>query len=67
MNTSRFLALAAIALLAVAIVPVSTADNRASCDIVSTSDAPQADHVWSTGAAKICAVYLNTNDAALFR
>lgn len=68
MNTSRFLALAAIALMAVATVPASTGtDNRSTCGIALTSDAQKLDHVRSTGAAKICAMYLNTIDAALSR
>jgi hypothetical protein len=70
MQTSRCLALAAIALVAVATVPVSTgAERSGSCGIALTSDAQfrQHDRVRSAGAAKICAIYLNTIDASLTR
>jgi hypothetical protein len=70
MNTSRFLAVAVIALVAVAALPVSTeTENRSACGIALTSDAQfkQLDRVRSTGAAKICAMYLNTIDAQLSR
>ena len=70
MNSPRFLALAVIALVAIAAVPGSTgADNRSSCGIALTSDAnfQRLDRVQSVGAAKICAIYLNTIDARLAR
>jgi hypothetical protein len=70
MKTTRFLALAVIAVVAVAVIPVSTgADNRGTCGIALTSDAyfKRLDRVQSAGAAKICAMYLNTIDAQLSR
>jgi hypothetical protein len=65
---SRFLALAVIVLVAVAAVPGST-DNRTSCGVALTSDAnfQRLDRVQSAGAAKICAMYLNTIDAPASR
>jgi hypothetical protein len=68
MKTPRFLALAVTALVAVAAAPASTgADNRGTCGIALTSDASimRLDRVQSAGAAKICAMYLNTIDAQL--
>jgi hypothetical protein len=70
MKSSRVLALAVIALVAVAAVPGSIgADNRSTCGITLTSDAnfQRLDRVQSAGAAKICAIYLNTIDAPLAR
>jgi|GraSoiStandDraft_36_1057302.scaffolds.fasta_scaffold1248314_1 hypothetical protein len=70
MKTPRFLALALIALVAVAAVPASTgSDNNGKCGIALTSDASfqRLDRVQSAGAAKICAIYLNTIDARLSR
>ena len=70
MKSARFLAVALIALTAVAAIPVSTgADNRGTCGIALTSDAnfQRLDRVQSAGAAKICAIYLNTIDARLNR
>jgi hypothetical protein len=68
-RTSR-LALALGALVAVAMVPVSTgADNQGKCGIALSSDVSfqRFDRGQSPGAAKICAIYLNTIDARLFR
>jgi hypothetical protein len=68
MKSSRVLAVALIALVAVAAVPGSIgADNRSTCGIALTSDAnlQRLDRVQSAGAAKICAIYLNTIDARL--
>jgi hypothetical protein len=70
MKSSRVLALALIALVAVAAVPGSIgADNRSTCGIALTSDAnlQRLDRVQSASAAKICAIYLNTIDARLAR
>jgi len=68
MTTSRLVAAAALSLMALAVVPVSTgANNRGTCGIALTTDATFArlDRVQSAGAAKICAMYLNTIDARL--
>ena len=70
MKTSRFLAPALIAVMALAMLPASTAvDNRTTCGIALTSDAhfKQLERIRSAGAAKICAMYLNTIDAQLIR
>lgn len=70
MKTSRFLAPAVIAVLALAMLPASTGvDNRTTCGIALTSDAhfKQLERIRSAGAAKICAMYLNTIDAQLIR
>jgi len=70
MKAPRFFAEAVIVLLAVAMLPASTAtDNRNTCGIALTSDAQvrQLERVRSAGAAKICAMYLNTIDAQLSR
>jgi hypothetical protein len=67
---SRFFAVAAVALTAVAAIPASTgADNRGTCGIALTSDVnfQRLDRAQSAGAAKICAIYLNTIDARLVR
>jgi len=70
MTMPRFLAPALIAVLALAMLPVSTGvDNRNTCGIALTSDAhfKQLERNRSAGAAKICAMYLNTIDAQLTR
>ena len=70
MKTPRFLALALIVLVAIAAVPASTgSDNNGKCGIALTGDASfqRLDRVRSAGAAKICAIYLNTIDARLSR
>jgi hypothetical protein len=70
MKTSRLLAPAFIAVLALAMLPASTGvDNRTPCGIALTSDAQfkQLERNRSAGAAKICAMYLNTIDAQLVR
>jgi hypothetical protein len=69
MKSSRVLALALIALLAVAAVPGSIgADNRSTCGIaLSDANLQRLDRVQSASAAKICAIYLNTIDARLAR
>jgi hypothetical protein len=70
MKTSRFLAPALIAVLALAMLPASTGtDNRSACGIALTSDAhfKQLERNRSAGAAKVCAMYLNTIDAQLVR
>ena len=59
-----------IAVMALAMLPASTAvDNRTTCGIALTSDAhfKQLERIRSAGAAKICAMYLNTIDAQLIR
>ena len=66
MTSPRFMVLALIAVVAVAALPASTgADNQSRCGIALTSDAnfQRLDRVQSAGAAKICAMYLNTLDA----
>jgi hypothetical protein len=70
MKTPRLLAPALIAVLALAMLPASTGvDNRSTCGIALTSDAhfKQLERIRSAGAAKICAMYLNTIDAQLTR
>lgn len=70
MRTPRSLALALFALVAVATVPASTgSDSRSTCGIALSTDAyfKQFDRIRSAGAAKICAMYLNTIDAQLAR
>jgi hypothetical protein len=70
MRTSRLLAPAVIAVLALAMLPASTGlDTRSTCGIALTSDAhfKQLERIRSAGAAKICAMYLNTIDAQLTR
>ena len=70
MLRSRFLVLALTALVAIAVVPGSPgADNQQGCGIGLTTDAAfqRLDRVQSAGAAKICALYLNTIDARLSR
>jgi hypothetical protein len=69
-KTPRFVVLALTALVAAATVPVSTgAENQGKCGIALSSDVSfqRFDRVQSAGAAKICAIYLNTIDARLFR
>jgi len=66
MKTRRFLAFAVTAVFALAAMPAQTgADNRGTCGISLTGDAffKRLDRVQSAGAAKICAMYLNTMDA----
>jgi hypothetical protein len=70
MQTPRFATVVALAFTALVAMPGSTgADNRSTCGIALTSDANFArlDRVQSTGARKICAMYLNTIDAKLNR
>ena len=70
MKRARILALGLITLVAVAAAPGSIgAGHRGTCGIALTSDASfqQLDRVRSAGAAKICAIYLNTIDARPYR
>ena len=70
MTSPRFAVLAVSAVVAVAALPASTGtDNQSRCGIVLTSDAnfQRLDRVQSAGAAKICAMYLNTLDARASR
>lgn len=67
---SRVFAVAAVALTAVAANPASTgAGKSGTCGLALTSDATfqRFDRTPSAGAAKICAIYLNTIDAHLLR
>jgi hypothetical protein len=67
MKTSRFLAVALVAVAAAAVPATTGADNRGTCGIALTSDVTfqRLDRVQSAGAAKICRMYLNTIDARL--
>jgi hypothetical protein len=70
MSRSRFPVLALTALVAITAVPGSPgADNQRGCGIALMTDAAfqRLDRVQSAGAAKICALYLNTIDARLSR
>jgi hypothetical protein len=67
---SRFFAVAAVAITAVAAIPASTGAHKSgTCGIALTSDLnfQRLDRGQSAGAAKICAIYLNTIDARLER
>lgn len=68
MRRAGNLVLGLFALVAVAAAPGSTGTGqRGTCGIALTSDAKfqQLDRVQSAGAAKICAIYLNTLDTRL--
>ena len=70
MTSPRFIVLALMAVVAVAALPASTgADGQGGCGIALTSDAnfQRLDRVQSAGAAKICAMYLNTLDTPTSR
>jgi hypothetical protein len=69
MKAHRFLALAVMSLVAIAAVPASTGTDTQGCGMTLTTDAnfKRLDQVQSAGAAKICAMYLNTIDARLTR
>jgi hypothetical protein len=70
MRRARIFALGLIALVAVAAAPGTTGStHRGTCGIALTSDAKfqHFDRVQSAGAAKICAIYLNTLDTRLTR
>jgi hypothetical protein len=68
MRRARILAVGLIALVAIAAAPASTGTGqRGTCGIALSSDTKfqQFDRVQSVGAAKICAIYLNTLDTRL--
>jgi hypothetical protein len=69
MKAHRLLALAVMSLVAIAAVPASTGTDTHGCGVTLTTDAnfKRLDRVQSAGAAKICAMYLNTIDARLTR
>jgi hypothetical protein len=69
MRAHRFLAVAVMSLVAIAAVPASTGTDTQGCGVTLTADAnfKRLDRVQSAGAAKICAMYLNTIDARLTR
>jgi hypothetical protein len=69
MKAHRLLALAVMSLVAIAAVPASTGTDTQGCGMALTTDAnfKRLDRVQSAGAAKICAMYLNTIDARLAR
>jgi hypothetical protein len=69
MRTSRSLSLALLAFLALAFVPAPNGSAATACGAGRSSDPNLRllDHVQSAGAAKICAIYLNTTDMRLFR
>jgi hypothetical protein len=61
----RTLALAFVAVFALSAVP-APAGNSANCGLGLSADAAfQRDRAPSTGAAKICAIYLNTLESPL--
>jgi hypothetical protein len=64
MTTSRIFVLAALSLVAAAVVPGSTG-NVSRCGIAPAHDpiVAELDRTQSAGAAKICAIYLNTLEA----
>ncbi len=64
----RSLVLAIAALFATAAVP-APAGNGVSCGLANSTDTAfqRIDRTPSAGAAKICAIYLNTVDLALLR
>lgn len=68
MSKLRTLTLAFVAVFALAAVP-APAGNGASCGLGLSADAAfqRIDRAPSAGAAKICAIYLNTFETASLR
>ncbi len=65
----RALVVAAIAIVALAAVPAPSGTEAGGCGLALTTDAAvkRLDRTQSIGAAKICAIYLNTLDTAFAR
>lgn len=68
MTKLRTLTLAFVAVFALSAVP-APAGNGASCGLGLAADAAfqRVDRAPSAGAAKICAIYLNTLDVTIVR